>query len=96
MDFQESLEWATRQDIVKVRAFKENEEDKFTFTVGEYVVSPLVFDNQEEAEQYLKENFSLTNLDLSIIGAMCSQLNKLEQKEKDSYLKTEENTLKNN
>lgn len=77
MDFQEALEWATRQDVVKVRTFKENETDKFTFVVGEYVVSPLVFDDQEEAEQYLKENFSLTNLDLSIIGAMCQKLNNL-------------------
>lgn len=77
MNFQESLEWATRQDVVKVRAIKENEDDKFTFTVGEYVVSPLVFDSQEEAEQYLEENFSLTNLDLSIIGAMCQKLNNL-------------------
>lgn len=77
MDFQESLEWATRQDVVKVRTIKENEDDKFTFAVGEYVVSPLIFDSQEEAEQYLKENFSLTNLDLSIIGAMCQKLNNL-------------------
>lgn len=77
MDFQESLEWAIGQDIVKVRAFKKDEEDKFTFAVGEYIVSPLVFDSQEEAEQYLKENFKLTNLDLSIIGAMCQKLNNL-------------------
>ena len=77
MDFQEALEWAIGQDVVKVRTIKKNEEDKFTFTVGEYVVSPLVFDSQEEAEQYLKENFSLTNLDLSIIGAMCQKLNNL-------------------
>lgn len=89
MDFQESLEWAISQDVVKVSAIRGNETDKFTFTVGEFVVSPLVFDSQDEAEQYLKENFSLTNLDLSIVGAMCLQLNKLEQKEK-------ENTLKNN
>lgn len=77
MEQQEALDWATRQDVVKVRAFKENEEDKFTFVVGEYVVSPLVFDSQEEAEQYLKDNFKLTNLDLSIIGAMCQKLNDL-------------------
>lgn len=77
MDQQESLEWATRQDVVKVRTIKENEEDKFTFAVGEYVVSPLMFDSQEEAEQYLKENLSLTNLELSIIGAMCQKLNDL-------------------
>ena len=77
MDFQEALGWAINQDVVKVRAFRENEEDKFTFVVGEYVVSPLVFDSYEEAEQYLKENFRLTNLDLSIIGAMCQKLNNL-------------------
>lgn len=96
MNFQESLEWATSQDVVKVSTIKENEEDKFTFTVGEFVVSPFIFDSQEEAEQYLKENFSLTNLDLSIIGAMCLQLNKLEQREKENYLKAKENALKNN
>ena len=77
MKQQEALEWATRQDVVKVRTIKIGEEDKFTFIVGEYVVSPLIFDSQEEAEQYLEENFSLTNLDLSIIGAMCQKLNNL-------------------
>lgn len=77
MEQQEALEWATRQDVVKVRTVKIGEEDKFTFVVGEYVVSPLLFDSQEEAEQYLEENFSLTNLELSIIGAMCQKLNNL-------------------
>lgn len=77
MEQQEALNWATRQDVVKVRTVKIGEEDKFTFIVGEYVVSPLLFDSQEEAEQYLEENFSLTNLDLSIIGAMCQKLNNL-------------------
>lgn len=77
MEQQEALEWATKQDVVKVRTIKIGEEDKFTFIVGEYLVSPLVFDSQEEAEQYLEENFRLTNLDLSIIGAMCQKLNNL-------------------
>ena len=77
MEQQEALEWATRQDVVKVRTIKIGEEDKFTFIVGEYIVSPLLFDSQEEAEQYLEENFNLTNLDLSIIGAMCQKLNNL-------------------
>lgn len=77
MEQQEALEWATRQDVVKVRTVKIGEEDKFTFVVGEYVVSPLLFDSQEEAEQYLEENFSLTNLELSIIGAMCQKLNNI-------------------
>lgn len=87
MNLQEALEWAKTQDVVKVRAIKENEEDKFTLAVGEYVVSPLSFDSQEEAEQYLKENCSLTNQELSIIGAMCLQLNKLEQIDKENALK---------
>ena len=77
MEQQEALNWAKRQDIVKVRAFKENEEDKFALVVGEYAVAPLVFDTQEEAEEYLEKNFKLTNLDLSIIGAMCQKLNQL-------------------
>lgn len=77
MDQQEAVKWAYSQDVVKVRAIKEGEEDKFTFAVGEYIVSPLMFDTQEEAEQYLEENFNLTNLDLSIIGAMCQKLNEL-------------------
>ena len=77
MDYQEAIKWANRQDVVKVRAIKENEEDKFTFAVGEYIVSPLMFDTQEQAESFLKLNFKLTNLDLSIIGAMCQKLNDL-------------------
>lgn len=81
MDFQEALEWATRQDVVKVTCTKEGEDDKFIFTVGQYVVSPLVFDSQEEAEQYLKENFSLTNLDLTIIGAISQRLNEISKEQ---------------
>ena len=77
MEQQEALDWATGQDVAKVRTVKIGEEDKFTFTVGEYMVSPLLFDNQEEAEQYLEDNFKLTNLELSIIGAMCQKLNNL-------------------
>ena len=77
MEFQEALEWAIGQDVVKVTCIKEGEEDKFVFTVGQYSVSPLVFDSREEAEQYLKENFSLTNLDLSIICAMSQRLNEI-------------------
>ena len=77
MDFQESLEWAIRQDVVRVSCIKEGECDKFILTVGEYSVAPLIFDSQQEAEQYLRDNFKLTNLDLSIIGAMCQKLNEL-------------------
>lgn len=77
MEQQEALDWATRQDVVKVRTVKIGEEDKFTFVVGEYVVSPLLFNSHEEAEQYLEKNFRFTNLDLSIIGAMCQKLNNL-------------------
>lgn len=77
MDYKEAIEWANRQDVVQVRTIKEGEEDKFTFAVGEYIVSPLMFDTQNQAESFLKLNFKLTNLDLSIIGAMCQKLNEL-------------------
>lgn len=81
MEFQEALEWAIRQDIVKITCIKEGEDDKFIFTVGEYSVAPLVFDSQEEAEQYLKDNFKLTNLDLCIIGALSKRLNEIDREQ---------------
>jgi hypothetical protein len=84
MDFQESLKWAISQDVVKISCVKGGEDDKFIFTVGQYCVSPLVFDSQEEAEQYLRDNVKLTNLDFAIIGAMCKRLNELN----DESLKT--------
>lgn len=77
MDQKEALEWAERQDVVKIRTVKMGEEDKFTFVVGEYIVSPLQFDSYEEAEEYMKYYFKFTNLDLAIIGAMCHKLNNL-------------------
>lgn len=77
MDFQEALKWAISQDVVKVSCVKDGEDDKFIFTVGQYSVSPLMFDSQEEAEQYLRDNIKLTNLDFAIIGAMCQRLNEL-------------------
>lgn len=81
MDFQEALKWAIGQDVVKVTCIKKGEDDKFVFTVGQYSVAPLVFDSQEEAEQYLKENFRLTNLDLSIICAMGQRLNEINKQQ---------------
>ena len=88
--------WIEQQDVVVVRCIKKGEEDKFILTLGEYNVSPIEFDTKEEAEKFLKENFKFNNFELSIIGAMCSQLNKLEQREKESYLKAKENAIKNN
>lgn len=86
MNYKEAIEWANRQDVVQIRAIKEGEQDKFTFAVGEYIVSPLMFDTQKQAKSFLKLNFKLTNLDLSIIGAMCQKLNEL----KNQQLKNEE------
>lgn len=77
MDQQEAVQWAEGQDVVQVRAIRKGEEDKFVFTVGEYIATPHVFDTQEEAMKYLNENFKLTNMDLSIIGAMCQRLNEI-------------------
>lgn len=86
MDQQEAVQWAEGQDVVQVRAMRNGEEDKFVFTVGEYVVTPHVFDSQEEAIKYLNEHFKLTNMDLAIIGAMCQKLNELN----NQHLKNEE------
>lgn len=77
MDQQEAVQWAEGQNVVQVRAMRNGEEDKFVFTVGEYVVTPHIFNNQEEAKKYLNEHFKLTNMDLAIIGAMCQKLNEL-------------------
>lgn len=81
MDYQEAIKWANKQDVVQVRAFKENEEDKFTFTVGEYLISPLMFDTQKQAESFLKLNFKLTNLELAAIGAICHKIKKLSEEQ---------------
>ena len=81
MNQQEAVQWAESQDIVQVRAMRNGEEDKFVFTVGEYVVTPHVFDNQEEAIKYLDEHFKLTNMDLAIIGAMCQKLNEINKQQ---------------
>lgn len=77
MDQQEAVQWAEGQDVVQVRAMRRGEEDKFVFTVGEYIVTPHIFNTQEEAMKYLNENFRLTNMDLAIIGAMCQRLNEI-------------------
>ena len=81
MNLQEADKWAKEQAIVKVSAIKENEEDKFVFTVGQYVATPHVFDTREEAEEYLRENFRFNNMELSIIGAMSRKLNELYEQE---------------
>ena len=77
MELNEAVQWAEGQDVVQVRAVRRDEEDKFVFTVGEYIATPHVFDTQEEAMDYLNEHFKLTNMDLAIIGAMCQRLNEL-------------------
>ena len=81
MELNEAVQWAEGQDVVQVRAVRRGEEDKFVFTVGEYVATPHVFDTQEEAVDYLNEHFKLTNMDLAIIGAMCQRLNELNKQQ---------------
>lgn len=81
MELSEAVQWAEGQDVVQVRAVRRGEEDKFVFTVGEYVATPHIFDTQEEAVEYLNEHFKLTNMDLAIIGAMCQKLNELNKQQ---------------
>ena len=82
MDQQEAVKWAYAQDVVKVTCIKQGEEDKFILTVGQYSVSPIMFDTQEQAETFLETKFKLTNFDLSVIGAMCQRLNELNKQDK--------------
>lgn len=81
-------DWLEKQDVVQIRAIKKGEEDKFILTLGNYDVSPVVFDTQKEAEEFLKENFKFNNFELNIIGAMCSQLNKLEKQMLNNQIET--------
>lgn len=77
MNEEEVKEWSKKQDIVKVSCIKVGEEDKFVYTIGEYVATPHVFDTQQEAINYLDENFKLTNMDLAIIGTMTQKLSQI-------------------
>ena len=86
MNQQEAFEWADAQDLVKVSCVKDGEEDKFILSVGQYNVTPIVFDTQEQAQTFLKTNFKLTNLDLAIMAAMAQRVNELYQEQ----LKNEE------
>ena len=86
MNQQKAEQWAEGQNIVQVSAVRNGEEDKFIFTVGEYIVTPHMFHTQEEATNYLNDHFKLTNMDLAIIGAMCQKLNELNNQQ----LKNEE------
>ena len=85
MDQQEAVKWAYDQDVVKVTCIKQGEEDKFILTVGQYSVTPIVFDTREQAETFLETNFKLTNFDLAIIGAMCQRLNELSEQNKPNF-----------
>lgn len=77
MDKQKALQWANSQDVVKVRAIREGEEDKFILTVGQYNITPIVFDTLEEAETFLEAKLNLKNFDLAVIGAMWKRLDEI-------------------
>ena len=79
MNQQEAVKWTCVQDVVKVSCVKDGEDDKFILTVGQYNVSPILFDTQEQAQTFLDAKFKLNNLDLSIIGAMCQRILELNQ-----------------
>ena len=89
MNQQEAVKWANAQDVVKVSCVKDGEDDKFILTVGQYSVTPIVFDTQEQAQTFLDVKFKLTNFDLAIIGAMCQRLQEINKLD-NSTLKNEE------
>lgn len=83
-------EWLEQQDVVQVRTIRVGEDDKFILVLGKYNVSPVTFDSQEEAEDFLTKHFKFNNFELSIIGAMCSQLRDLETQNELRNSKKEE------
>lgn len=89
MDQQEAVKWAYRQDVVKVSCIKDGEDDKFILTVGQYNVTPIVFDTQEQAQTFLDTKIKLTNFDFAIIGAMWQRLNEIHELD-NSNIKNEE------
>lgn len=89
MNQQEAVKWACAQDVVKVSCVKDGEDDKFILTVGQYNVTPILFDTQEQAQTFLEVKFKLTNLDLAVIGAMCQRLHEISELD-NSTLKNEE------
>ena len=89
MNQQEAVKWACAQDVVKVSCVKDGEDDKFILTVGQYNVTPILFDTQEQAQTFLEVKFKLTNLDLAVIGAMCQRLHEINELD-NSTLKNEE------
>lgn len=89
MNQQEAVKWANVQDVVKVTCIKDGEKDKFILTVGQYNVTPIIFDTQEQAQTFLDVKFKLTNLDLAIIGAMYQRLHEINEQD-NSNLKNEE------
>ena len=89
MNQQEAVKWAYAQDVVKVSCVKDGEDDKFILTVGQYNVTPILFDTQEQAQTFLDTKLKLTNFDLSIIGAMCQRLHEIREQD-NSTLKNEE------
>lgn len=84
MNQQEAVKWAYGQDVVKVTCIKQGEEDKFILTIGQYSVTPIVFDTREQAETFLETKFKLTNFDLSIIGAICLRVFELNEQDKSN------------
>ena len=89
MNQQEAVKWTCVQDVVKVSCVKDGEDDKYILTVGQYNVSPILFETQEQAQTFLDAKFKLNNLDLSIIGAMCQRILEL-NKQDNSNPKNEE------
>lgn len=89
MNQEEAVKWANAQDVVKVSCVKVGEDDKFILTVGQYNVTPIIFDTQEQAQTFLDIKFKLTNFDLSIIGAMSQRLHEISELD-NATLKNEE------
>lgn len=61
--------------LIKINAIKTEDKDKYILTIGQYQATTDVFDNYEEAEEYLNEHFKIDQqLLVSFINIICGHL----------------------
>ena len=67
--------------IVNIACVKENEEDRFILTLGEYRLTDDVFESREEAEMYVNNLFSEPQQELmtAIIMALINIIKKFDK-----------------
>lgn len=69
------------KQIVNIACVKENEEDRYILTIGEYRLTEDIFKSQEEAEEFLNKLFNSKQQELmtAIIMALINIIKKFDK-----------------